>query len=46
MWSKVAFTILLSVMVHGTFATPVMRHLERRRERAARATRTAEASGF
>ncbi|GAA1985494.1 hypothetical protein GCM10009817_28710 [Terrabacter lapilli] len=46
MWSTVAFTILLSVMVHGTFATPVMRHLERRRERAARATRTAEASGF
>ncbi|GAA2032838.1 hypothetical protein GCM10009740_23840 [Terrabacter terrae] len=37
MWSTVAFTILLSVMVHGTFATPVMRHLERRRERAARA---------
>ncbi|XGX78131.1 K(+)/H(+) antiporter NhaP2 [Terrabacter sp. BE26] len=33
MWSTVAFTILLSVMVHGTFATPVMRHLERRRER-------------
>lgn len=41
MWSTVAFTILLSVMVHGTFATPVMRHLERRRERAARATRPA-----
>lgn len=46
MWSTVAFTILLSVMVHGTFATPVMLHLERRRERAARATRTAEAAGF
>lgn len=46
MWSTVAFTILLSVMVHGTFATPAMRHLERRRERAAQATRTAEAAGF
>ncbi|MGO4602823.1 cation:proton antiporter [Terrabacter sp. 2YAF2] len=37
MWSTVAFTILLSVMVHGTLATPVMRYLERRRERAGRA---------
>lgn len=34
LWSTVAFTILLSVMVHGTLATPVMRYLERRRERA------------
>ena len=37
LWSTVAFTILLSVMVHGTLATPVMRYLERRRERAGRA---------
>ncbi|MEW1955476.1 cation:proton antiporter [Terrabacter sp. NPDC080008] len=45
MWSTVAFTILLSVMVHGTFATPVMRHLDRRRERAAaRAERIAAAA--
>jgi NhaP-type Na+/H+ or K+/H+ antiporter len=34
LWSTVAFTILLSVMVHGTLATPVMRYLERRRDRA------------
>lgn len=34
LWSTIAFTILLSVMVHGTLATPVMRYLERRRERA------------
>ena len=34
LWSTVAFTILLSVMVHGTLATPVMRYLEGRRERA------------
>ena len=34
LWSTVAFTILLSVMVHGTLATPVMHYLERRRERA------------
>jgi sodium/hydrogen antiporter len=34
LWSTVAFTILLSVTVHGTLATPVMRSLERRRERA------------
>ncbi|WP_344252096.1 cation:proton antiporter [Terrabacter carboxydivorans] len=37
LWSTVAFTILLSVMVHGTLATPVMRYLERRRERGGRA---------
>jgi len=50
MWSTVAFTILLSVMVHGTFATPVMRHLERRRERTARTRAAAgqppRAAGF
>ncbi|MBC9823816.1 cation:proton antiporter [Terrabacter sp. MAHUQ-38] len=34
LWSTVAFTILLSVTVHGTLATPVMRSLDRRRERA------------
>ena len=34
LWSTVAFTILLSVLVHGTLATPVMRYLERRRVRA------------
>lgn len=34
LWSTVAFTILVSVMVHGTLATPVMHYLERRRERA------------
>ncbi|GAA2745101.1 cation:proton antiporter [Terrabacter aerolatus] len=34
LWSTVAFTILLSVMVHGTLATPVMHYLERRRDRA------------
>ncbi len=37
LWSTIAFTILLSVMVHGTLATPVMSYLERRRERAAAA---------
>jgi NhaP-type Na+/H+ or K+/H+ antiporter len=35
LWSTIAFTILVSVMVHGTLATPVMRYLEHRRERAA-----------
>ena len=39
LWSTVAFTILLSVMVHGTLATPVMRYLDGRRERAAAARR-------
>jgi NhaP-type Na+/H+ or K+/H+ antiporter len=34
LWSTVAFTIVLSVVVHGTLATPVMGYLERRRERA------------
>jgi NhaP-type Na+/H+ or K+/H+ antiporter len=32
LWSVVALTIALSVFVHGALATPVMRHLERRRE--------------
>ena len=33
LWSAVAFTILLSIFVHGVTATPVMRRLDRRRER-------------
>ncbi len=32
LWSTVAFTIGLSVLVHGITATPVMRRLERSRE--------------
>lgn len=32
LWSVVASTIAVSVFVHGVLATPVMRHLERRRE--------------
>ncbi len=31
LWSTVAFTIALSVLVHGITATPVMRRLEQRR---------------
>lgn len=34
-WSTVVFAVLVSVVVHGVLATPVMRHLERARERAA-----------
>lgn len=34
LWSTVAFTIVLSVIVHGVAVTPVMRALERRRETA------------
>jgi NhaP-type Na+/H+ or K+/H+ antiporter len=34
LWSTVAFTIVLSVVVHGVAVTPVMRALERRRETA------------
>jgi len=33
LWSTVAFTIMLSVFVHGVLATPVMGYLERRRSR-------------
>ena len=33
LWSTLAFTIVLSVLVHGVTATPVMRWLERTRER-------------
>ena len=32
-WSTVAFTIMLSVVVHGVLATPAMTYLERRRAR-------------
>ena len=35
LWSTTAFTILLSVMVHGALATPVMRRLDRSRDAAA-----------
>lgn len=31
LWSVVAFTIVLSVVVHGVTATPVMRRMDRRR---------------
>jgi NhaP-type Na+/H+ or K+/H+ antiporter len=33
LWSTVAFSILLSVAVHGVLSTPVMTYLERRRAR-------------
>jgi NhaP-type Na+/H+ or K+/H+ antiporter len=33
LWATVAFTVVLSVVVHGVAATPLMRMLERRRER-------------
>jgi NhaP-type Na+/H+ or K+/H+ antiporter len=35
LWSTVAFTVVLSVVVHGVTATPVMRRLEAARARAA-----------
>ncbi len=35
LWSTTAFTILVSVMVHGVLATPVMRYLDRHREAVA-----------
>ncbi len=35
LWSTVAFTIILSVLLHGVSATPVMRRLERTRRAAA-----------
>ncbi|HEX8779637.1 MAG TPA: cation:proton antiporter, partial [Nocardioides sp.] len=31
LWSTVAFTIVLSVVVHGVTATPVMSYLDRER---------------
>jgi NhaP-type Na+/H+ or K+/H+ antiporter len=39
LWSTVAFTILLSIFVHGVTATPVMRSLDRRRARRNQRTR-------
>ena len=34
LWAVVAFTIALSVLVHGITATPVMKRLERLAEEA------------
>ncbi|MFJ7629146.1 cation:proton antiporter [Streptomyces sp. NPDC097595] len=34
LWAVTAFTVLVSVLLHGATATPVIRHLDRRRERA------------
>lgn len=39
LWSTVAFTIVLSVLVHGVTATPAMAWLDRRREEVAPAGR-------
>ena len=36
LWATAVFAIILSVVVHGVLATPVMNNLERRRERLAR----------
>lgn len=36
LWSAVAFAVLLSIVVHGVTATPVMELLDRRRTRRAR----------
>ncbi|MCX0247761.1 cation:proton antiporter domain-containing protein [Streptomyces drozdowiczii] len=33
LWAVTAFTVLVSVLLHGATATPVIRHLDRRRER-------------
>jgi NhaP-type Na+/H+ or K+/H+ antiporter len=33
-WSTLAFVVLVSVLLHGATVTPVMRYLDRRRERA------------
>lgn len=38
LWSTVAFTILLSVVVHGVASTPVLRRLDARRPQAAGGT--------
>lgn len=38
LWGVVAFTIVLSVIVHGVLATPVMRRLDRRRSGSSVAT--------
>ena len=34
LWATVGFTVVLSVVVHGVAATPMMRMLDRRRDRA------------
>jgi NhaP-type Na+/H+ or K+/H+ antiporter len=41
LWSVVGFTVLLSIVVHGVLATPVMRHLDGRRDQGELST-TAE----
>ena len=44
LWSTIAFTILVSVFLHGATVTPVMRLLDRRRERKERRARPAQAA--
>ncbi len=38
LWSATAFTVLLSIFVHGVSATPIMRTLDARRRRRSRRT--------
>ncbi|MFD0069897.1 sodium:proton antiporter, partial [Streptomyces sp. NPDC127574] len=35
LWATVIFTVLLSVVLHGTLATPVVAYLDRRHRRTA-----------
>jgi sodium/hydrogen antiporter len=42
LWSATAFTVLLSIFVHGVTATPVMRALDRRRARRLRSRTSGE----
>jgi NhaP-type Na+/H+ or K+/H+ antiporter len=36
LWSTVAFTVVVSVLLHGATATPAMSRLDARREASAR----------
>jgi NhaP-type Na+/H+ or K+/H+ antiporter len=36
LWAAVAFTVVISVVLHGVMASPAIGHLDRRRERAGR----------
>jgi len=43
LWSATTFTILLSILVHGVTATPIMHMLDARRERRAHRPRANDA---
>jgi NhaP-type Na+/H+ or K+/H+ antiporter len=45
LWSTVAFTIIVSVLLHGVTATPAMAHLDARRGKTPTSAKPSDAAG-